>query len=65
MGKESIPKKDRSGADNKERRCLKCGKKLVGRWLCEHCFKQNSTLDYMFGRYEYHEDLHEQGPGPS
>ncbi len=55
MRKEFIPKTDRSDTDDKERRCLKCGKKVVGRWLCEQCYKENSTLDYMFGRYEYYE----------
>jgi len=55
MGKEYIRKSERSGTDDRERRCLKCGKKVVGRWLCERCFKQNSTLNYMFGRYEYYE----------
>jgi hypothetical protein len=35
MGKEYIPKPDMADARDKERRCLKCGKRVVGRWLCE------------------------------
>ncbi|MDD5207694.1 MAG: hypothetical protein PHS17_19855 [Desulfobacterales bacterium] len=42
------------GADCKERRCLRCGKKVIGRYLCKRCFKLNSALENTIGRYEYH-----------
>jgi hypothetical protein len=41
--------------DKKERNCLKCGKKIVGRLLCNSCFKYNSTLDDVLSRHEIHE----------
>jgi len=40
--------------NRKERRCLRCGKKLIGKWLCPACIKQNSTAGDLFDRYELH-----------
>lgn len=38
----------------KERRCLRCGKKLIGKWLCPACIKFNSSAGDLFDRYELH-----------
>ncbi len=40
--------------DKKERKCLKCEKKVVGDWLCERCLKKNTEIDYLFEDYEHH-----------
>jgi len=55
MKEQNIRKEARIDADGRERRCLKCGKRVIGRWLCERCFKQNSTMDHMFFRYEWYD----------
>lgn len=53
--KQYVRKITPANMDKKERNCLKCGKKVVGRWLCDSCFKYNSTLDDVLSRYEIHE----------
>jgi hypothetical protein len=40
--------------NRKERKCLRCGKKLVGKWLCPSCVKYNSTAGELVDRYELH-----------
>ena len=40
--------------NRKERRCLRCGKKLIGKWLCPACIKYNSLAGDPFDRYEVH-----------
>jgi hypothetical protein len=38
----------------KERKCLRCGKKLIGKWLCPACIKYNSSAGDLSDRYELH-----------
>jgi hypothetical protein len=38
----------------KERRCLRCGKKLIGKWLCAACLKHNASAEDLWDRYELH-----------
>jgi len=40
--------------NRKERKCLRCGKKLIGKWLCPACIKHNSTAGDLLERYELH-----------
>jgi len=40
--------------NRKERRCLRCGKKLIGQWLCPACIKHNSSAGDFLDRYELH-----------
>ncbi len=36
----------------KERKCLRCGKKIIGKWLCPACIKHNASADDLWDRYE-------------
>jgi hypothetical protein len=41
--------------NRKERRCLRCGKKLIGKWLCPACIKYNASAgEDLYDRYELH-----------
>jgi hypothetical protein len=40
--------------NRKERRCLRCGKKLIGQWLCPACIKHNASAGDLWDRYELH-----------
>ena len=40
--------------NRKERRCLRCGKKLIGKWLCPACIKYNASAGDLDARYELH-----------
>lgn len=41
--------------NRKERRCLRCGKKLIGKWLCPACVKYNASAgEDLYDRYELH-----------
>jgi hypothetical protein len=48
------PKANPTIINRKERKCLRCGKKIVGKWLCPSCVKYNATAGDLLDRYELH-----------
>jgi len=54
MRERYAPKPGPVTLNRKERKCLRCGRKLIGKWLCPSCIKYNSTAEALVDRYELH-----------
>jgi hypothetical protein len=48
------PKPGPTIVNRKERKCLRCGKKIIGKWLCPACVKYNASAEELCERYELH-----------